>query len=280
MPISAKTKICLIIGDPIEHSLSPLIHNAAYKALGIEEKFVFVAARVKIENLAFVVKAVRVMGIRGLTCTMPHKVKIVKYLDKIDEIAKEIGAVNTVVNENGKLKGYNTDWIGAKEAIKKVTKIRGKKVGIIGAGGAARAIAFAMKKEGAQIKIFNRDLKEAKKLAKKYECSFGSFENLDELKDFDIIINATPLGMGPYKNISPVKKEIFSEKHVVLDSVYIPFKTKMLKEAEEKGAKIIPGIEMLLYQAVPQFTLYTKRKPPIEAMRKAVEEFFKNEKEI
>lgn len=185
--ISAKTKICLVIGDPLEHSLSPLVHNAGYKTLGIDDQFVFLAAKVKLKDLLLAVKAMRALGIRGMSCTMPHKIKIMKYLDKIDKVAQEIGAVNTVVNEEGILKGYNTDWLGGLRPIEKRTKIKGKKIGIIGAGGAARAIIYGLRKKGGKIKIFNRNLKEAEKLAKKFNLQFTTFENLEELKNFDII---------------------------------------------------------------------------------------------
>jgi len=273
---SVKTKLCLVIGDPIEHSLSPLLHNTGYKALGITDQFVFLAAKVKLEKLKDFIKGVKATEIiRGVSCTMPHKVKVMRYLDEIDKKAKEIGAVNTIVNEKGILKGYNTDWLGGLKPLEKITKIKGKKIGIIGAGGAARAIIFGLKKKKGIIKIFNKDLKEAKNLAKKFNCQFGGFDDLKELKDFSIIINATPLGMEPYQNFSPVSKEIFSKNQIVMDAVYIPYKTKMLKEAEEMGAKIIPGMEMFLEQGIAQFTYYTKRKGPVEAMRQALLDYFK-----
>ncbi len=268
--ISSETKICLAIGDPIEHSLSPLIHNAGYKALGIDDEFVFLAVRVKLEDVKTAVKAMKAFGIRGMSCTMPHKVEIMKYLDKIDKAAKEIGAVNTIVNNNGILKGHNTDWLGGLKPIERITEIKGKRIGIIGAGGAARAIVYGLKMAGGDLKIFNKDIRQAKNLAKKFNCEFGGFDELNELKEFDIIINATPLGMKPRQNVSPVPKNVFSKKQIVMDAVYIPYKTKMLKEAEKKGAKIIPGIEMFLEQGSTQFTYYTKKKAPLKAMRRAL----------
>lgn len=273
--ISVKTKICFVIGDPIEHSLSPLLHNAGYKALGIDDKFVFLAARVKLEALKTAVKAMRALGIRGMSCTMPHKVEVMKYLDKIDKVAAEIGAVNTVVNDNGFLKGYNTDWLGVLKPIEKLTEIKGKRIGIIGAGGAARAIVYGLKKNGGKIKIFNKVLRQAKDLAKKFNSEFGSFDDLNDLKDFDIIVNATPLGMKPWQDISPLPKEIFSSNQIVMDVVYIPYKTKILREAERMGARIIPGIEMFLEQGATQFFYYTKIKAPVEAMRKTLMNYFK-----
>ena len=272
---SAKTKLCLVIGDPIEHSLSPLIHNAGYRALGIDDRFVFLAARVELKDVKKAIEAVRTLGIRGVSCTMPHKTKVMKYLDKTDKAAEEIGAVNTIVNQNGLLKGYNTDWLGALKPIEKRTRIKGKKIGIIGAGGAARAIVYGLKKRGGRIKIFNKDLQQAADLAKKWKCEFSGFDRLEELRDFDIIINATPLGMRPYEKISPVPQNVFSRKQLVMDVVYQPYLTRMLKEAKKKGAKIISGAEMLLYQAFYQFEYYTGRKPPQQAMRRALMAFYR-----
>jgi shikimate dehydrogenase len=134
-------KICMVIGDPVEHSLSPRMHNAGYRALGIDNEFVYVARKVKTDDLADFVKGVRAIGIRGVSCTIPHKIKIMKFLDEIDATAREIGAVNTVVNEKGKLKGYNTDWLGAVASLEETISLKNKKVALIGAGGVARAIA-------------------------------------------------------------------------------------------------------------------------------------------
>src|SRR3990167_2361987 len=148
MKISGKTKMCIIIGDPVEHSLSPAMHNAAYKALGIDDQFVFTAAHVNVKDVKKVVDAVRVMGIRGLTCTIPHKIEVMKYLDEIDPIAQKIGAVNTVVNDNGILKGYNTDWLGTVTPLEKIITLNDKNVALIGAGGVARACGYGLVKRG------------------------------------------------------------------------------------------------------------------------------------
>src|SRR3989344_6026284 len=151
MNITAKTKLCIIIGDPVEHSLSPVMHNAAYQALGIDNEFVFVASQVKVAHVKDVVTAMRVMGFRGLTCTIPHKIAVMKYLDKIDPIAQKIGAVNTVVNENGILTGYNTDWLGTVIPLEKHGTLKNKKVALIGAGGAARACGYGVIEKGATL---------------------------------------------------------------------------------------------------------------------------------
>jgi len=274
MRISGKTKMCIIIGDPVEHTLSPKMHNAAYEALGIDDQFVYLAARVSVKNVKHVVKAVRVMGIRGLTCTVPHKLEVIKYLDKIDKIAQKIGAVNTIVNDNGILTGYNTDWLGAVIPLERLTSLKGKKVAVIGAGGAARAIAYGVAEKGAKLKIFNRTLAKAKILAKELNAQAGNLQQLEEVRYMDIIINATSLGMLPNEDKSAIPADFLRKGQIVFDAVYVPYETRFLKEAREKGAKIIHGIEMLLYQGITQFEYYTNHKAPEEVMRKALYEHF------
>ena len=279
MKITAKTKMCIVIGDPVEHSLSPAMHNAGYEALGIDDQYVFTAAKVKVEDVRDVVKAVRVMGIRGLTCTIPHKIEVMKYLDEIDEVAKKIGAVNTVVNEKGKLKGYNTDWLGVVEPLEKYGKLKGKKAAVIGAGGAARAMVYGLLKRGASVIIFNRTIKKAWDLIKALKIKNGQsvslvschdLSHVQGVADCDIILNATNLGMGDYKNKTPVPKKFIQKHHIVFDAVYVPYETRLLNEAKEKGAKIIHGTEMLLHQGIAQFELYTGKIAPEEVMRKAL----------
>jgi len=270
MKLSAKTKICLIIGDPVEHSLSPAMHNAGYEALGIDNQFVFLGAKVKVEDVGVVIQAMKKMVIHGLTCTIPHKIAVMQYLDEIDETAKKIGAVNTVLNQNGKLIGFNTDWQGVVIPLEKVTKLPGKKVMVIGAGGAARAVVFGLSKRGAKVKIFNRTKENAVKLAKEFNCLSGDLDNQEEIKDFDIIVNTTSVGMKPLENKTPISTKFITNKQIVFDIVYVPFETKLLKEAKKRGAKIIHGIEMLLHQGTAQFEIYTDRKAPEEVMRKVL----------
>lgn len=262
--------MCIIIGDPVEHSLSPAMHNAAYEALGISDQFVFTAAHVKVENVKDVVQAVRIMNIRGLTCTIPHKMEVMQYLDEIDEIAQKIGAVNTVVNDNGKLKGYNTDWLGTVTPLEKHTTLEGKKVAIVGAGGAARAMAFGVVQKGAKLTIFNRTLEKAEELAKELGAQARDLSDLEKMKEFDIILNATNIGMGEHVGKSPLPKECIESHQIVFDAVYVPAETQLLKDAKDKGATIIRGVEMLLHQGTAQFELYTGHKAPEEVMRKVL----------
>ncbi len=287
MSITTKTKMCIIIGDPIEHSLSPTMHNAAYKALGIENEFVFTAAKVDVENVKDVVTAMRVMGIRGLTCTIPHKIEVIKYLDEIDETAQKIGAVNTVVNENGVLKGYNTDYLGVSIPLEQKLRItndestswadtlRNKKIALIGAGGAARAMAFAVTKEGGDLTVFNRTLEKAQEITKDFGGKAKTLDEIELVKDCNIILNSTSLGMHPHENESPVPKEYLHKGQVVFDAVYVPHETKLLREAKEQGAQVVHGIEMLFYQGTAQFKIYTGHEAPEDVMRKVLFDHFK-----
>ncbi len=273
MNITGKTKLCIIIGDPVEHSLSPAMHNAAYVALGIDHEFVFVASRVLVENVKDVIRTMRVMGFRGLTCTVPHKIEVMKYLDKIDPIAQKIGAVNTVVNENGILTGYNTDWLGTVIPLEKQGTLKNKKVALIGAGGAARAMAYGVIEKGARLTIYNRTVEKAEELAHELDSKVEvrSLENIsEEMRDHDIILNATTMGMGKNEGISPVPKSAICNHHIVFDAVYSPFETQLLKDAKEQGATIIHGTEMLLHQGTEQFRLYTGHEAPENVMREVL----------
>ncbi len=272
--ISAKTKICMIIGDPVEHSLSPAMHNKAYEALGIDDEFVYVGSRVKIEDVKYVVTAMKAMDIRGLTCTMPHKIEIMKYLEKqyIDPIALKIGAVNTVVNDNGILKGYNTDWFGVSTPLEKLIELKGKSVAMLGAGGVARAMAYAVSSRGAFFTVFNRTSEKAEDLSRGFGGLARSYKDIAYVQDMDIILNATSLGMALRENETPLPKQYITKKQIVFDAIYAPFETRLLREASEQGAKIIHGAEMLLYQGTAQFELYTGRKAPEDVMREVLEE--------
>lgn len=267
MKISAKTKICMVIGDPIEHSLSPQIHNAGYEKIGIDSDYVYIAAKVKIQDIADFIKGVKAMQIRGVSCTIPHKIEIIKYLDEVDKVAKKIGAVNTIVNDHGVLKGYNTDWLGAVLPIEKITSLKNKKVALIGAGGVARAIAYGLTQKGAKLTIYNRTLEKACELAKEFYGEAHSLNDIGSIKNMDIIFNATSVGLHPKENETLIPKKLITNHHIVFDAIYIPYETRLLKEAKEQGATIIHGVEMFLQQAVAQFKLYTGYDAPEEIMR-------------
>lgn len=269
--ISGKTKICLSIGDPIIHSLSPVMHNAAYKALGIDDQYTYISAFVKAEDIKYSVAGMRAFHFRGMSCTTPHKQSVMEFLDIIDPVAQKIGAVNTVVNNNGKLTGYNTDWIGVITALEKVTDIKGKQIAIIGAGGAARAMAYGLVKSGGNVTIFNRTLEKAEQIADDFLCKAETLNKLNQIEHANIIINATTVGMSPNEAESPVPEGYITKKHVVLDAIYFPQETRLLHQAKEQGATIISGLDMLLYQGAAQFELYTGHKAPVAVMREALE---------
>jgi shikimate dehydrogenase len=270
MNISSKTKICMVIGDPIEHSLSPQMHNAGYKKLGIDSDFVYVASRVSVDRIPELVAGIKAMNIRGVSCTIPHKVEVMKYLDDVDSIAKKIGSVNTIVNEKGLLKGYNTDWLGVVSPIEKIVALKGKNVALLGAGGAARAVAYGVTQRGAKLVIFNRTLKKAQQLAIEFGGKALPLESLSDVKNMDIIFNATSVGLLPGNNATPIPKDFIHAKHIVFDAIYVPYETRLLREAKDQGATVIHGMEMLLQQGVAQFKLYTSHDAPEATMRQVL----------
>jgi len=276
LKITGKTKVCALIGEPVEHSLSPCIHNAAFQHLGLD--YVYVAFTVKKDALREAISSVRGLGIYGLNVTMPHKVNIIPYLDHLDETAKRVGAVNTVLN-NGKLIGYNTDGIGAINALKAYAgDLYDKKVVILGAGGASRSISFTIAQEAQELVILNRTTEKAEALASKISSTLGKEVEwgklcgdvlTKELKDADILINATPVGMHPDDSETPVDKSLLRENMVVFDLVYNPVETRLLKEAKSVGARTIDGLTMLVYQGAASFKIWTGRKAPVDIMMKA-----------
>jgi shikimate dehydrogenase len=265
--INADTKICCLIGDPVEHSLSPLIHNVAYQALGIN--YAYVSFRVK--DIKQAIEGIRGLGIRGASVTIPHKTTVLKYLDRLDPLAEKIGAVNTIVNDDGVLTGYNTDGDGALQALEEVTTLSGKKAVLIGSGGAASAIAVGLKAKGVKLVVLNRTEAKANKLAKKVNASgFGSLNRLSEIASADILINATSVGMPPKTDQSIIFKGLLHNRLTVFDIVYNPKETRLLIEARERGCNIVYGYKMFLYQAARQFELFTGLKAPLPAMESAL----------
>jgi shikimate dehydrogenase len=276
MMINGKTRVCAIIGDPVEHSLSPVMHNAAFKELGLN--LVYVAFTVTSTELKTAVLGAKSLGLRGLNVTMPHKNAIIHYLDEVDSTAKSIGAVNTVLNNQGKLIGYNTDGSGAMIALQENGVYpEEKKLVLLGAGGAAKAIAYQAAQDVEELVILNRTAEKAKKLAEalksfdaKVKAGTLSSEVLkQELPTTDILVNATSAGMHPDVDISPVPSDLLHSDLSVMDIIYNPLETKLLKDAKSAGAKVVSGIEMLLYQGAVAFEIWTNCPAPIEVMREA-----------
>ncbi|MEM2816303.1 MAG: shikimate dehydrogenase [Candidatus Bathyarchaeia archaeon] len=276
--ISGSTKVFCVIGDPIEHSLSPIMHNAAFKHLGLNA--VYVAFNVKRENLEGAVKGVRSLGIAGVNVTMPHKTAIISHLDEVDQEARFVEAVNTVLNIEGRLVGFNTDGVGALRALKENgLDPKGKKILLLGAGGAGKAIAFQLAREAEELRILNRNGYKAKQLADKLEKTFHkkilgehlSQTTLNEwIKDADVLINATSIGMHPKDNQTPVDRGLLRPELTVMDIVYNPLETKLLREAKSLGAKVVYGVEMLIFQGAASFEIWWKRPAPVDVMREAV----------
>jgi len=263
--ISSSTELYGVFGDPVSHSLSPVMHNAAFAHIGYDAAYL----AFQIKDIRAGVNAIRALGIKGVSITIPHKVSVMECLDEIDEMAQNIGAVNTIINQNGKLKGCNSDWLGAISALKEKTGISGKTVAIIGAGGAARAIGFGIKKENGRVSIVNRSSDKGEKLAQDIGAEFCPLSEITTLK-YDILINTTPLGMTPNIDTTPISGEIIRSQTVVMDIVYNPLKTRLLKEAEENGCTVIDGLAMFVYQGVFQFELWTGKTAPVEVMRETV----------
>jgi shikimate dehydrogenase len=261
----ANTRVCCLIGDPVAHSLSPLIHNAAYQALGLNFSYV----TLRTSDVGQAIETIRTNGLRGASVTTPHKVSVMPYLDRIDPTARLIGAVNTIVNDDGILTGYNTDGEGALKALEEVTSVSGKKVVIIGSGGAARAIAAALK-DKARLIILNRTGAKAKELAEKVKAKdYGDLTKLPLVAGADILINATTVGMTD-SGQSLVPRELLHPKLTVFDIVYNPRETRLRREAKEKGCAVVYGDRMLLYQAAGQFELFTGHPVPIGVMESAL----------
>jgi len=269
MNISGKTRIMGIFGYPIEHTLSPLMHNSAFKRLGLDN--CYVAFKVLPEDLPDAVKAIRSLNLLGVNITVPHKEKVIPLLDEVSEEASFIGAVNTIVNREGKLTGYNTDGRGFMSSLAEANiSVDGKKILILGAGGASRAISYYLSEKTSKLSLFDIDKQKAKKLVndlQKIRNNVFFLDNLDNIDTPEIIINATPLGLKPDDPL-PINTEIISPDMIVCDLVYK--KTKLLQEAEKKGAKILDGSGMLLWQGVLAFELWTGIKPPIEVMREVL----------
>lgn len=269
--ISAKTKVFALIGDPVEGSLSPPMHNAAFRHLGLD--CLYVAFRVPSPLLRQALLGVRAMGIGGLNVTFPHKTAILPLLDELDPSAGEVGAVNTVKNEGGRLVGFNTDGEGAVRFLReRLGSLRGRRTVLLGAGGAARAIAFSLLKEGAELTILNRTPSKARRLASelKGEVSWGGLERLREvLPSADLLINATPVGMDG-KGGTLVTSDLMHPGLFVMDLVYHPPETSLMREARKAGARAENGLGMLLHQAALSFTIFTGRRAPLQVMRRVL----------
>jgi len=283
MEINAQTQFCGVIGNPVEHSLSPAIHNAGFHKLGVN--FVYLAFRV--EAIGDAIKGLRALGnFRGASVTIPHKVAAVPFLDSIDPTARHIGAINTIVATDGILTGYNTDATGALRAMgESGTTLKGRQVVILGSGGAARAIAFALGTDAGidRLSLLGIDSEERRVLARDLQSKTGmnvQESSFDEstlrkiLPEADVLIHCTPMGMSPKVHETSVPAALLHTRLTVMDIVYNPRDTRLLQDAKAAGCRTIPGLEMFLHQAAAQFELWTNQPAPIDVMRAVLESRF------
>jgi len=276
--INASTRICGIIGDPVEHSVSPAMHNAAFSHLNLN--YIYLPFQVDQESLAGAIEGIRSLNFRGVNVTIPHKSAVIPYLDEIDTLAEGIGAVNTIVNENGILRGYNTDAPGFLHML----LLEGidpsqKKFAILGAGGSAKAIAFILADKGSQLTILNRHRERAERLADTILNTFRKevvVRDLTEknlkmtLEESEILINTTSVGMFPHSTEILVPPDILRPGLIVVDIIYNPYRTRLLVEAEKRGLKTINGVDMLVAQGAIAFNLWTGKEAPQREMKSAV----------
>lgn len=279
--ITSKTKIFCVIGHPIEHSMSPIMWNPALHELDLD--YVYLAFDVHPKDLEEAIKGIRALDIKGINVTIPHKETVIKYLDEIDPIALKIGAVNTIKNEKGFLKARNTDASGAKKAlIDAGCNISGKNIVFLGAGGVARSLAYIMAEEANHIILTDlveeRAIAVAKEIKKNMkvdiEGKISNRNNVNEgLKKADILINATPIGMYPNIEDTPITKDLLHGDLFVFDVVYNPLETRLMKDAREIGCQTLGGLDMLVNQGILAFEWWTNQNPNRNLMKKKIIEF-------
>ena len=268
-------KLFGVLGNPIGHTMSPAMHNDLFSLYNMDA--IYLPFQVKDEDLHDAVNGLRALGAVGFNVTIPHKSKIIPFLDEVDDLAASIGAVNTVVNQNGKLIGYNTDGLGFLKGLNGiVSEVKGKRILVIGAGGAARAIYFTLAKENPiQIDIANRTVEKAVGLIA--ECPYPNSSRAFTIEEagklvgeYDLFIQTTMIGMSPKITEQPLSLQNLSTQTVVCDIIYNPLETRFLHEASEKGATVQNGIDMFVYQGALAFEKWTGIFPDIKRMKENV----------
>lgn len=260
--LDGATEVYGIMGWPVTHSLSPAIQNRAFRELGLNKVYVPFPVREAGAALA----GFRALGVRGVSVTIPHKQEVIPFLDTIDPVAARIGAVNTLLIEDGRVHGCNTDWQGANQALAEVVPLSGCRILLLGAGGSARALGFGFLEAGAEVVIASRTPSRGQALAAEMNCQWHPLAEAGKIKA-EVMVNATSVGMSPATEAMPVPGGILSAYQVVMDIVYSPLETRLLQEAAGAGCRVIDGLAMLLYQGAAQFKIWTGQTPPIEAMR-------------
>lgn len=277
-PITSTTQLCALIGDPVAHSLSPVMHNAAFQSLGLD--YVYLCLRVPSTAVESALAGVKSLGLRGLNVTIPHKVAVMAYLDAVDPLAHDIGAINTVVNRDGCLIGYNTDGAGGLRALQDANvTLAEATVVLLGAGGAARALAYSIAPLVDRMVLLNRTEAKATALASSLRKRFnkpirgGPLTRsilATELPDADILINTTSVGMHPHGEDSAVDADLLHARLTVFDVVYTPLETRLLREARRVGATTVDGLSMLVHQGALAFEIWTGVPPPLTVMSRAM----------
>jgi shikimate dehydrogenase len=258
--------IYALFGNPVGHSLSPLMHNAAYQKIGVDASYCSFC----VENPQEAVEKIKERPIRGASVTIPFKTTVIPYLDKIEDNARSIGAVNTIVHDDtGRLRGYNTDWMGLVLGLEEYLEIPGKTFAILGAGGAARAAVFGILQKGGTPLILNRTATRGEELAQEFGCAFCPLSEIGAIRA-DCLINTTPVGMAPEKGLSPIAREVLASFRWVMDCIYNPLRTQLLLDAEGAGCTSINGVGMFVHQGAEQITIWTGKGPPREIMRQVV----------
>jgi len=276
---TVKTKLVILLGLPLGHSVSPAMHNCAFEKLGMD--YCYMPVEVSPTDLETVFAGLTKMNVGGFNVTIPHKIQIIKYLDELDPLAQAIGAVNTICIKDGKTKGYNTDGEGFVRSLEEKTDIsvQGKRFFILGCGGAVRAIAMTLAFKGAaKIYICNRTLSKARNLTTEINAKINNcaepIEQISKaiqpfLQKCDILINGSQVGMHPHQDVSPIDKSLLSKNLIVSDIVYNPLMTKLLEDAQQVGCTVVDGLGMLIYQGAAAFQLWTGVEPIIEEMAAA-----------
>ena len=266
MTIDQHTHLYGVVGKPTGHSLGPAMHNAAFLEAGLDAVYL----AFETEDLEGCIRGIKALGIKGMSVTIPFKSTVIPYLDELDPLARRIGAVNTIINDDGRLAGYNTDALGAYRALSEKGFLPVKNCLVLGAGGAARAIGLILKEKGFEISVVNRSDTRGNELARVLECPYIPLDRVGE-HEADLLIQTTPVGMSPNIEESLVLEHVLREGMIVMDIIYNPVETKLLKIAKARGCETISGLSMFVYQGAEQFRLWTGINPPIDKMRRAAE---------
>ncbi len=265
MRIDGKTTLYGIMGRPVSHSLSPAMHNGAFQDLGLNKVYL----PFEVDDVAAALAGFKALGVRGVSVTIPHKQAVIPLLDSIDPVAHKIGAVNTLVIEQGRIHGFNTDWLGANRALGEAMDLTGSTVLLLGAGGSARAIGFGLLEAGARLMLASRTPERGKALAAQLDCPWYPLADTVVLRA-DALVNATSVGMAPFHEQSPLPQAALANFPVVMDIVYAPLETRLLQAAQAAGCRVVNGLAMLLYQGVAQFEKWTGCEAPVEVMRQSL----------